>query len=49
MMKKSIKCSRCDKTFNNGSEYRIHFYTHLDEWHDSENKEEYIKNTTKHK
>ena len=32
---KSIKCSRCDKTFNGGFEYRMHFDEHLDEWYRS--------------
>ena len=43
---KSIKCSRCDKTFTGGLEYREHFYTHLGEWEESEDKDEYIKQTT---
>tara|TARA_B110000037_G_scaffold173991_1_gene198062 strand:+ start:221 stop:466 length:246 start_codon:yes stop_codon:yes gene_type:complete len=43
---KSIKCSRCDKTFNGGLEYREHFYTHLKEWEESEDRAEYIKQTT---
>ena len=45
-MKKSIKCSRCDKTFSGGLEYRKHFYTHLYEWEESEDRYEYIKKTT---
>tara|TARA_R110000803_G_scaffold57084_3_gene114923 strand:+ start:42 stop:185 length:144 start_codon:yes stop_codon:yes gene_type:complete len=46
MSKPSIKCSRCDKTFNGGFEYRMHFDIHLDEWYESEDKYEYIKRTT---
>ena len=46
MSKPSIKCSRCSKTFNGGFEYRIHFDQHMDEWHESEDKHEYIKRTT---
>lgn len=44
---KSIKCSRCLKTFSGGLEYREHFYIHLDEWEESEDRSEYIKQTTK--
>tara|TARA_R110001592_G_C12652909_1_gene701524 strand:+ start:32 stop:280 length:249 start_codon:yes stop_codon:yes gene_type:complete len=46
MNKPSIKCSRCNETFNGGMEYRMHFYKHLDEWLESEDKIEYIKRTT---
>jgi uncharacterized C2H2 Zn-finger protein len=46
MAKAIIKCSRCDKTFNGGFEYRMHFDKHLDEWWESEDKDEYIKRTT---
>ena len=46
MNKPSIKCSRCDKVFSGGFEYRIHFDKHIDEWWESENKENYIKETT---
>jgi hypothetical protein len=44
---KAIKCSRCNETFNEGLEYREHFYTHLEEWEASEDGYEYIKQTTK--
>jgi len=46
MSKPNIKCSRCGETFNGGFEYRIHFDKHLDEWYESEDKDEYIKRTT---
>ena len=46
MVKPQIKCSRCDKTFNGGFEYRMHFGEHLDEWYESKDKGEYIKRTT---
>lgn len=47
MSKPIIKCSRCNKTFNGGLEYRKHFYTHLKEWEESKDKLEYIVKTTK--
>ena len=46
MSKPSIKCSRCNKTFNGGFEYRMHFDQHMDEWWEAEDKHEYIKRTT---
>ena len=46
MSKPSIKCSRCDKTFNGGFEYRMHYDEHLEEWYASEDKAEYIERTT---
>jgi uncharacterized C2H2 Zn-finger protein len=45
-VKPQIKCSRCDKTFNGGFEYRMHFDEHLYEWYESKDKGEYIKRTT---
>jgi hypothetical protein len=45
-VKPQIKCSRCNKTFNGGFEYRMHFDEHLDEWYESKDKGEYIKRTT---
>jgi len=46
MSKPSIKCSRCNETFDGGFEYRMHFDIHMDEWYESEDKLEYIKKTT---
>jgi uncharacterized C2H2 Zn-finger protein len=46
MSRPSIKCSRCDKTFTGGFDYRMHFEEHMDEWYASEDKDEYIKRTT---
>jgi len=46
MPKDSIKCSRCNETFSGGLDYRWHFDKHLDEWYNSENKQEYIQLTT---
>tara|TARA_R110002012_G_scaffold309023_3_gene515811 strand:- start:258 stop:401 length:144 start_codon:yes stop_codon:yes gene_type:complete len=47
MCRPIIKCSRCDETFSAGFDYRMHFDKHLDEWYASEDKDEYIKRTTK--
>jgi len=46
MAKPFIKCSRCDETFSSGWDYRWHFDKHIDEWWESEDKMEYIKQTT---
>lgn len=46
MAKAIIKCSRCDETFSSGWDYRWHFDKHIDEWWESEDKMEYIKQTT---
>jgi len=46
MPKDSIGCSRCNETFSAGFDYRMHFDKHLDEWYNSENKQEYIQKTT---
>mgnify|MGYP003640263186 FL=1 len=46
MCKPIIKCSRCEKTFCGGFDYRMHFDQHLDEWYTSEDKKQYIKKTT---
>jgi len=46
MAKPFIKCSRCDKTFSSGLDYRWHFDIHMDEWWEAEDKQEYIKQTT---
>ena len=43
MVKPQIKCSRCNETFYNGLEYRIHFYKHLDEYETTDDKEQYLK------
>tara|TARA_R110000851_G_scaffold296262_2_gene451331 strand:+ start:2227 stop:2376 length:150 start_codon:yes stop_codon:yes gene_type:complete len=44
--RKTIKCSRCTKTFYNGGEYREHYKTHLEEWENNDDQAKYIKNTT---
>jgi hypothetical protein len=36
MVRDSIKCSQCDKTFPSGYEYRMHWETHLDQFLDDE-------------
>lgn len=46
MCRPTIKCSRCGKLFCHGSDYRIHFDIHMNEWNDTKNKQEYIKKTT---
>jgi hypothetical protein len=46
MSKPTIKCSRCDRTFNGGFDYRMHFEEHMDEWYGAQDKDEYIKRTT---
>jgi len=43
----TIKCSRCGETFIAGFDYRMHFDKHMDEWYESEDKDEYIRRTTK--
>jgi len=47
MCKPTIKCSRCNETFCGGFDYRMHFDQHLDEWWQTDDKEGYIKKTTK--
>jgi hypothetical protein len=46
MCKPIIQCSRCNETFCNGYDYRLHFDKHIDEWYNSQDKIEYIKKTT---
>lgn len=42
-----ILCSRCGEIMESGWDYRWHFDRHLDEFDDTNDKQEYIKRTTK--
>tara|TARA_R110002124_G_scaffold61188_8_gene167806 strand:- start:1171 stop:1329 length:159 start_codon:yes stop_codon:yes gene_type:complete len=45
--KHTIRCSRCEKTFKGGFEYRMHFDAyHLEEWSSAKDKAKYIKDST---
>ena len=41
-----IVCSRCGEVLKSGWDYRWHFDRHLEEFDDTNDKQEYIKRTT---
>ena len=46
MLRDTIKCSQCDKTFPSGYEYRMHWEEHLDEFLKQKNIINYEQNKT---